>query len=185
MTDRSANTLTSVVSVSLSLAALGSSVLDDAVAVLVSVVPFATLESTFTTTVNIAASAAFSFARVAVTVPLPPTAGVVRVQPDGAVALTKVVPAGSGSVICKLCAWFGPLLFKMIVYVRLLPGATGSALSDFATLRSASGEMSVAAVAPLFAPSGSKVAEVAFAVLKMVVVGGVSSSTFTTSVNVA
>src|SRR5215217_583138 len=67
----------------------------------------------------------------------------------------------------------------------LPPADTGSAWSSFVTDRSACGEMSVAAVALLFAVFGSAVADETVAVLKIVVVGAVSSLTFTTIVKVA
>src|SRR2546425_675291 len=64
----------------------------------------------WTTRVNTwLAEPAASVARVAVMVPLAPTAVLsVRVQPAGRVTDTKVVPAGNGSLITTLWASEGP-----------------------------------------------------------------------------
>jgi hypothetical protein len=70
-------------------------------------------------------------------VPLAPTAGVVHVQPTGEVSDTNVVFAGSGSDSATVVALLGPALLTVIVYVRLVPGVTGSGASTFVTDRSA------------------------------------------------
>src|SRR5689334_8119317 len=48
--------------------------------------------------------------------PVPPTAGAVKVQPAGAVAATNVVPAGVGSVTVTVLAASGPGLLTTSVY---------------------------------------------------------------------
>ena len=52
---------------------------------------------------------------VEVMVPVPPTPGVVEVQPFGAVNDTNVVPVGTLSVRTGIWAGFGPLLVKSMV----------------------------------------------------------------------
>lgn len=46
--------------------------------------------------------------RLQVTVPVPPTAGVVQLQPEGTDSAWNVVPAGSVSVSVALVASLGP-----------------------------------------------------------------------------
>ncbi len=71
------------------------------------------------------------------------------------VAETKVTPAGKVSVTLTPVAWEGPLLATPIVYVRLLPGVTGSGLSVFVIARSVEAFTVVKAVAELFVELGS------------------------------
>src|SRR4051812_46242719 len=54
-------------------------------------------------------------AAVAEIVPVPPAAGLVAVQPTGAVSETSVVPAGTAVVRVSPCAVPGPLLATTIV----------------------------------------------------------------------
>ena len=53
--------------------------------------------------------------RVQVAVPVPPTGGVVHVQPAGAASETNVVFAGTLSVSETLVAALGPALFSVMV----------------------------------------------------------------------
>jgi len=105
---RSAEVVTLVVSVSELFVPSGSVVVLEIVAVLLSVEPLTTLELTRATIVMADVPGA-NDGFVANTVPLAPTAGVVRVQPAGAVAETNVVPAGSASVSVAFRALSGPL----------------------------------------------------------------------------
>jgi hypothetical protein len=115
VTERSAAPVpTVVVSVSLSLPLFGSGVVDVIVAVLLRIVPPAT--DAFTLTVNVkTALPMVMFGFVHVIVPIPPTGGVVQVQPPGATIETKVVSAGTESVSERLVASLGPALFTVIV----------------------------------------------------------------------
>ena len=97
-----------------------------AVAELVIVVAFGVLALTFTTIVNIAVSPEATVALEKTTFPVPPTAGVAVIQPAGAVADKNVVFAGTASVTVTVLAGSGPLLVKLIVYVRFWPAITGS-----------------------------------------------------------
>src|SRR6266540_2381604 len=66
---------------------------------------------TRTTSVKVATEAAVKVGLVLVTGPVPPTTGVVDVQPAGAVKETKVVPGGTLSVkVRPVRTWLGPLL---------------------------------------------------------------------------
>src|SRR5207302_1170513 len=108
--DKSACGLGVSVSLPSLLPGVGSAVALEIVAVLVRLP--ATLESTWTTSVKTCAEApAASVGKVAVMVPLAPTAvPSVRVQPAGKASDTKVVPAGNGSLSSSDCASLGPLL---------------------------------------------------------------------------
>ena len=68
-----------------------------------------------TVSVNEPVAAFASVAIVQVTVPVPPTAGVVQLQPPGDESDVNVVFAGSVSVSETLCATVGPLLVTLIV----------------------------------------------------------------------
>ena len=106
--------LTFVVAVALLLPGLLSA---DAVvteAVLASTVPAGVAASTPTTSVNTALPAG-SVAIVHVTVPVPPTAGVVHDQPAGDASEVNVVFAGSASVSATVVALLGPLFATVIV----------------------------------------------------------------------
>src|SRR5437773_5102788 len=115
VTDTSAKAVTTVVSVSELLAALVSVVLVLADAVLDRTVPSAAPGLTRTTSTNVGAAPAATLERVEVTVPLPPTGGVVETQPDGAVNETNVVLAGTASVSDTFCAGLGPALARVMV----------------------------------------------------------------------
>jgi len=111
----SACPFTLVVAVALLLPGVGSVVVAPMVAVsVITVLPFAEL-LTLTTRVNGAVPALASDALVAVTVPVPPTAGVDGVQPAGALNETKVVLAGTASLSVTLAASLGPLFATLIV----------------------------------------------------------------------
>jgi hypothetical protein len=80
-----------------------------------STVPTA-LESTATTSPNVALPPARKLPdRIHLTVPAPPTAGVVMVQPAGAVADTNLVPAGIALVSVSEMDDSGPLLLTMML----------------------------------------------------------------------
>src|SRR5215470_13173704 len=111
---RSACALTLVVAVAVLLPAFGSVVALAAVAVLVMVAPLPTLALTLSTMVKVAVVPAANVALEKTTLPVPPTGGVVMVQPAGAVAETKVVLAGTASVTVTVCASLGPLLARPI-----------------------------------------------------------------------
>ena len=66
-----------------------------AVAVSVITVPLATPVFTFTTIENVPAVLPLMLSAVQTTFPVPPTGGVLQLQPDGAVMETKVVFAGT------------------------------------------------------------------------------------------
>src|SRR5256885_1259149 len=105
---------TSVVAAPDSLPGTGSVVAEEAVAVLLSTVLFATLDATFTASVN----TALPGARVAMdelTVPPAPTAGVVLDHPPGDNSDTNVVPAGSVSLNDTVAASLGPAFVTVMV----------------------------------------------------------------------
>src|SRR5438132_10362065 len=80
LTARSADVATVDVAVDVLFAALESAVVAAAVAVLLTVEPLAVLAPTWTTIWKVAVPAAAKVASVAVTVPLPPTGGLVIVK---------------------------------------------------------------------------------------------------------
>jgi len=102
--ERSAVSATCVLTVTLLLALVGSLVVDETVSVSVMLVPAATFVFTFTTKVK--------FAVVFATIAEPSVhlkgAVVVQVQPAGPVRETKVVFAGSVSVMTGAAALAGP-----------------------------------------------------------------------------
>src|SRR5712692_2405331 len=100
VTARSARAWTVVVAVLLLLPEVGSVVAVAAVAVLLMIVPSAVLELTLTTMVNTALSPAVTVAFEKTTLPVPPTAGELVLQPEPVVttADTNVVFAGTASV---------------------------------------------------------------------------------------
>ena len=103
--ERSADVFTVVVWVEVLLPGVGSGVVLVTVAVLLSIVPCATLAFTVATIVSVAEAPAASVPMVQV--------GVVQVPTDG-VALTKVRPAGRLSVAETACALLVPLLVTTI-----------------------------------------------------------------------
>jgi len=89
------------------------SLVDDAVGV----------EFTLTFKVKLAVAFGERDRKVAFTVPVPPTAGVDRIQPAGAVKDSKVVWTGTGSVRVTFKALLSPLpLFRVMLYVTIPPG---------------------------------------------------------------
>ena len=105
---------TVVMAVALLSSLLGSATLEETVAWLLSVPLVALL--TFTTSVNVAEEAELmSVDLVQVTVPVPPTEGVVADHPDTGVTDTNVTPAGSASVTLTELAALGPALVTVIV----------------------------------------------------------------------
>ena len=116
--DRSAcgaATVTVLVEVLLATSGSGPDVVTTAVFVMA--MPATVVDGTPTTTVKDSAVAPGGSADVlaAVMVPVPPTAGVVRVHPAGDVALTNVVPAGTASLSCTEAALAVPMLSTAIV----------------------------------------------------------------------
>src|SRR5690348_9863833 len=87
---------------------LGFSVVDAAVAVSPTTVPFGVAQMTFTVSVNCAELPLVSAGAVQLTVPEPPTAGAEQVHPDGAANDWNVVAPGMLSVNVRLAASFGP-----------------------------------------------------------------------------
>ena len=98
-------------------------------------VPFTTPAPTLTTSVNTLLPTA-NDGLVQLTVPVPPTGGAVQDHPAGVASDTNVVPAGRVSARVAAAAAVGPALAAVIVYVRLLPAATGLGLPVLVTDRS-------------------------------------------------
>src|SRR5258706_2655534 len=101
--------VTVVVAVDELLAGMESVVALLIVVVLLSIVPSATPELTFTVNVKSSAAPTARLAMVQVTVPVPPTAGVAQVHPSGEESETNVVPVGTVSVKLTVSAVSGPL----------------------------------------------------------------------------
>src|SRR5204863_6422437 len=106
-----------VVAVPMFFAGVGSVVVLAAVAELLIIAPLAEFELTFTTILNTAVSPAATVAFEKTTLPVPPTAGALTLQPLPVVttADTNVVFVGTASVTVTVCASLGPLLVKLIV----------------------------------------------------------------------
>ena len=96
-------------------AAFGSEAAELTLAVFVIVVPTGVAALTCTTRVKVAVADTMSELFVDVTFPVAPTAGVVLIQPAGAVNETNVVLAGIASVSETLVASLGPLFVTLIV----------------------------------------------------------------------
>src|SRR5947209_10687824 len=117
--DRSALPVaTVVVAVPVSLPEFGSTTMVElilATAVLVRMVPWAVLGATWTMIWNVATAPEANVAAVALTVPVPPAAGVDNVNAGPAVcdADTNVVFAGTASLKVMLRAVFGPVLVSV------------------------------------------------------------------------
>src|SRR4051812_21224174 len=108
VTERSAAALTVVVSVDELFSELVSVVLAT-LAALVSVLPLGVEALTWTTSTNVCGPLpAGNVPRVLFTAPVPPTVGVVLLQPVGPVSETNVVPAGRVSLSDTACASLGP-----------------------------------------------------------------------------
>ena len=114
VTARSQTFTTGVATVVLLLGALGSLlvVVTEEFAV---IVPAATVDGTFTTTMMSADVPAAIVGLVQFTVPVPPTAGAVQVQPAGANTDSKVVFGGVASVKLSPVADAGPLFVTVWV----------------------------------------------------------------------
>ena len=111
------STATAVVAVAALFAAPGSVVPLVSVTVFEMVEPAAAAALTFTTTVNVDVAPAANVAMAAVTVPVPPTGGVVKVQagPEFCSNETNVVFAGTVSLSVTLAAFAGPAFAIVIV----------------------------------------------------------------------
>ena len=157
-------------------------VVEVTVAVLVIVVKFGVLGNTRTTTVKVAESPRARVAIVSLIVPVPPTAGPVRVKgrPEVCVSETNVVSAGRASVNATVWASLGPVFKTVIVYVILLPASMGPAARSSSPSRLPFWVMALAADAVLVL-----VVEVTVAVLVIVVKFGVLGNTRRTTVKVA
>src|ERR1044071_4090919 len=114
VTARSAWAITVVVAVAVLLPGVGSVVAVVAVAELVMMVLCGVLALTLTTMVKTAVSPAATVALENCTVPVPPTAGCVLLQPVPVVTVadTNVVFAGSVSLTLTVCASLGPLFTR-------------------------------------------------------------------------
>jgi len=117
---------------------VGSLVALVTVAVLLMLMPFASLEMTLKTMLNVAVAALAKFAIVQLIGPVPPTAGVVHANVGPAVCVTEtnVMPTGTLSVSETVCAPLGPLFVRLTVYVAVIPGVTVAG-PDLVTARSA------------------------------------------------
>src|SRR5580700_9975951 len=80
-----------------------------------------TLAATFTTTTILATSPTAKEGSLQVTVPVAPTAGVVHVQPTGAITDAYVVLVGVASVKVAVVAAAGPLFVIVCVSVMSFP----------------------------------------------------------------
>jgi hypothetical protein len=154
---------------------------DETVAVLVMVVP--TPPVTFTTRVNCAEALAFIVARVQLTVPALPTAGVVHVKtgPVFCVREANVVLGGSTSFIATVSAAVVPPLVTVMVYEIVVPTVTAPGGAVLVIERS--GEVTGAPKEEELLPGVGSDADETVAVLVMVV--PTPPVTFTTRVNCA
>src|SRR3982074_1930332 len=100
-------------------------------------VPLAVPAFTFTTRVKVPAVEPGILELLQTVLPVPPTPGVMQLQPAGDAIETKVVFAGIVATSVALSAALGPLLVTSWVYVMLLPAATGFGDPVSATLMSA------------------------------------------------
>src|SRR5689334_14136304 len=110
--------VTVTVSVPLLFDRSGSGVLDSTLAAKEMAVPLGVAGSTVTMSVNVAMSPDNRADVVQVTIPVPPTGGVVQLQPAGAISDLKVVWAGIVSVRFTLPALSGPAFATTIEKVR-------------------------------------------------------------------
>jgi hypothetical protein len=106
---------TSVLTVVELLAALGSLVAEDTEEVAAMVVPSAVAALTLTITLMFATEPAARLGFVQETLPVPPTAGVVHVQPAGTETAWNVVLAGVASRKVTVAAAAGPLFAMLCV----------------------------------------------------------------------
>lgn len=136
-TSADAPPLTRVLAVLLLFSSFGSKVALVTVAILVKKVPGAVPVGMCSVSAKFALLPAVKFATVQVTVPVPPGAGVLHVQPAGDDSETNVIPGGIGSDTDTDVASSGPPLKTFSVYETLL-FAAAVAGPDLAMLRSAS-----------------------------------------------
>jgi hypothetical protein len=92
--------------------------------------PFASLQLTLATTVNVAVSPLAMVPFVQVMVPLLPTGNVLQLQPAGFDCDTTSKPAGTESLKVTPPAGAGPLLMTSMVYITLLPASIEAVLGD-------------------------------------------------------
>ena len=169
--DRSADPVTVVLAVAVSLAGLGSGVADETVALLVSVPAWPGAVTTMVITG--AVDPAVSVGRVQVTETLP---ALLHVQP-APMAETNVTPAGSVSATDRLAASDGPVLVTVSWY-DTLPAATTVAGPVLVIERSATGPTAVVTELVLLAALGSAVAADTVAVLvRVAAIGGAVTTT--------
>ena len=127
---------------------LGSEVLEEAVALLVILVPPAVDERTFTVILNaLLPPPAGSDGSAQTTVPVAPTLGVWQVQPVGLVIAEKMVPAGSVSENPGFVAEVGPLFWRLMLKVTVLPAWTVVAPALMVRERSATARAGAAGAA--------------------------------------
>lgn len=131
--------MTAVLAVAELLPEFGSLDMPLTIAVSVIVEPGAAL--TLTTRVTTTEPPDASAPSEQLTVPVPPTGGVLQLP--GLVSDTKVVPAGTTSVKVTPASASGPLFETTIVYVMLEPVTTGSGESSMVTCRSETGPSGV------------------------------------------
>src|SRR6266852_5332702 len=128
---------TTVVAVAVLFEELGSLAEELTEAVSEITVPLAVPAFTFTTRVKVPAVEPGMFELLHTTLPVPPTAGAIQLQPAGEAIETNVAFAGTLATRVALSAALGPLLVTICVYVMLLPAATGFGDPAFVTLKSA------------------------------------------------
>jgi hypothetical protein len=128
---------TTVAAVAVLLRELGSLTDELADAVSAITVPLDALALTFVTSENVAAVPPAIFRSLQTTFPVPPTAGVMQLQPAGAAIETNVELAGTACTKLALSAALGPLFVSTWVNVALAPAATGSGDAALVKLRSA------------------------------------------------
>jgi hypothetical protein len=132
-----AASVTSVVSLAVLFAATLSVVVDDTVAVEVSVVPVIVAALTVNPLVNVAVAPDARLAIVQVIVPVAPTAGVVHDHPTAGEIVWYSAPDGTSQDAETFAAVATPLFFTTTASEYADPGATGSAESSSVTARSA------------------------------------------------
>ena len=108
------------------------------VAVLLMAVPAVAVGAMVTLSVKLATTLAVSEGMEQLTVPFAPTAGVVHVQPAGALSEAKRSGAGRTSVIVTPEASLGPLLVTTMVYCCGVPGTARDGVRVLVMLRSKS-----------------------------------------------
>ena len=119
-------------------------------------------------------------------VPVPPTAGVVHVQPVGAEPPTNVVPVGIVPDTVTVVAVAGPAFETVKLNVTLFPAYTGYGVAELVTLRLFCVELAtvVLAEARLLLGNASVVFEPTSAEFVITVPDAVAAGTVTVSVKV-